>query len=79
MDRKEEQVRRLLDTPHPVVAVDLPARVADRGRRVLRRRRRAHLVLWVLLLAAVVTAIVLLALWWPTAAPLDTTPTVGGG
>jgi hypothetical protein len=36
-------------------------------------------VLWVLLLAAVVTAIVLLALWWPTAAPLDTTPTVGGG
>jgi hypothetical protein len=23
MDRKEEQVRRLLDTPHPAVATDL--------------------------------------------------------
>jgi hypothetical protein len=34
MDRKEEQVRRLLDTPHPVVAADLPAGAADRGRRV---------------------------------------------
>jgi type VI protein secretion system component VasF len=79
MDRKEEQVRRLLDTPHPIVAVDLAARAADRGRRVLRRRRAIHLVLWVLLLAAVVTAIVLLVLWWPTPEPLDTTPVVTNG
>jgi ferric-dicitrate binding protein FerR (iron transport regulator) len=77
MDRKEEQVRRLLDTPHPAVATDLAARAADRGRRLLRRRRSAHLVLWVLLLAAVITAVVLLAMWWPTPDPLDTTPSTG--
>jgi len=76
MDRKEEQVRRLLDTPHPVVAVDLAARAVSRGRQVLRLRRTVHIVLWALLLAAVVTAIVLLARWWPTPDPLDTTPTV---
>jgi hypothetical protein len=34
-------------------------------------------VLWVLLLAAVITAIALLAVWWPTPAPLDTTPSTG--
>lgn len=79
MDRKEEQVRRLLDTPHPVVAVDLAARAADRGRRVLRRRRVAHTVLWALLLAALITTVVLLSLWWPAPDPLGTTPIVTNG
>jgi ferric-dicitrate binding protein FerR (iron transport regulator) len=77
MDRKEERVRRLLDTPHPVVPPDLATRAADRGRRALRRRRSAHAVLWVLLLAAVITAIVLLAVWWPNPDPLETTPSTG--
>jgi hypothetical protein len=76
-DRKEDEVRRLLDGPHPVVPVDLAPRAAERGRRVLARRRVLHAVLWTLLVAAVVTALVLASLWWPSPEPLDTTPSIG--
>ncbi|WUD73497.1 hypothetical protein OG937_18325 [Streptomyces sp. NBC_00510] len=73
-DRKQDEVRRLLDGPHPAVPVDLAPRAAERGRRVLARRRVLHAVLWTLLVVAVVVALVLAALWWPAAEPLDTTP-----
>ncbi|MDX2704348.1 hypothetical protein PV350_15940 [Streptomyces sp. PA03-6a] len=73
-DRKQEEVRRLLDGPHPPVPVDLAPRAAERGRRVLARRRVLHAVLWTLLVVAVVVALVLAVLWWPAAEPLDTTP-----
>ncbi|MDX2646040.1 hypothetical protein PV341_21265 [Streptomyces sp. PA03-1a] len=73
-DRKQDEVRRLLDGPHPAVPVDLAPRAAERGRRVLARRRVLHAVLWTLLVVAVVVALVLAVLWWPAAEPLDTTP-----
>ncbi|MFE0625534.1 hypothetical protein ACFW3D_01025 [Streptomyces sp. NPDC058864] len=73
-DRKEDEVRRLLDGPHPGVPVDLAPRAAERGRRVLARRRVVHAVLWALLVVGVVVAIVLAVRWWPAAQPLDTTP-----
>ncbi|MDJ0346629.1 hypothetical protein QMK19_36650 [Streptomyces sp. H10-C2] len=73
-DRKEEEVRRILDTPHPYVPADLSARAAERGRRILRRRRVLHRLLWLLVIAAVVAGVVLAVLEWPTQQPLDTTP-----
>jgi hypothetical protein len=76
-DRKEQQVRALLEGPHQVVPVDLAARAAERGRRILRTRRTVHTALWLLLLAALVTAVVLAVTAWPDPTPLQTTPTVG--
>jgi hypothetical protein len=69
-NRRDDEVRRLLDTPHPAVPVDLGARALLRGRRIVRRRRAVHAVLWMLLVAAAVTGIVLAVLLWPhTPAP----------
>jgi ferric-dicitrate binding protein FerR (iron transport regulator) len=64
-NRRDNEVRRLLDTPHPAVPADLAARAALRGRRIVRRRRIEHTVLWALFVAAAVTALVLAALAWP--------------
>jgi len=64
-NRRDAEVRRLLDTRHPMVPLDLAARAMARGRRIVRRRRAVHAVLWVLLLAAVATGIVLAVLAWP--------------
>ncbi|MFF3563419.1 hypothetical protein ACFYXS_25550 [Streptomyces sp. NPDC002574] len=75
-DRKEDEVRRLLDGPHPVVPVGLAPRAAEQGRRLVARRRVLHLVLWVLLLAVLAAALVAAALWWPDPQPLQTTPLV---
>ncbi|MCM2421285.1 hypothetical protein C8250_026735 [Streptomyces sp. So13.3] len=75
-DRKEEEVRRVLDTPHPYVPADLAERAAERGRRILRRRRVVHQLLWLLLVAAIVTGVVFAVLEWPDPQPLDTTPPV---
>lgn len=57
----------MLDTPHPAVPVDLAARAALRGRRLLRRRRITLAALWSLLAAAVVAGTVLAVLLWPDA------------
>ncbi|WP_431960115.1 hypothetical protein [Actinacidiphila sp. bgisy160] len=76
-DRKQEEVRRLLDGPHPAVPVDLAPRAAERGRRVLARRRVLHAALWTLLVVGIAVGLVLAALWWPSAEPLDTTPGIG--
>ncbi|MEU4092668.1 hypothetical protein [Streptomyces sp. NPDC026673] len=73
-DRKEDEVRRLLDGAHAAVPVDLAPRAAERGRRVLARRRVLHGVLWTLLVVGIVTALVLATLWWPSPEPLGTTP-----
>lgn len=76
-NRRDDEVRRLLDTPHPSVPIDLPLRAILRGRRTLRRRRIVHTVLWALLAAAVLTGIVLSVLLWPhnttTKVPTDGT------
>ncbi|UWE12550.1 hypothetical protein [Actinacidiphila bryophytorum] len=64
-NRRDDEVRQLLDTPHPVVPAGLVASAAARGRRTVRRRRLARQVLWVLLVAAVVAGIVLAVVTWP--------------
>ncbi|SEO90127.1 hypothetical protein SAMN05216267_105311 [Actinacidiphila rubida] len=68
-NRRDEEVRRLLDTPHPAVPVDLAARAMLRGRRIVHRRRIEHSVLWALLAAAVIAGIVLTVLNWPHSTP----------
>ncbi|MEK8172349.1 hypothetical protein NKH77_33195 [Streptomyces sp. M19] len=78
-DRKEEQVRRLLEGPHPSVPPDLAVLAAERGRRLLRRRHALRAALWLLLFGAAVV----FALWaafaqpWVTP-PVDTTPPLEG-
>ena len=64
-NRRDDEVRRLLDTPHPAVPVDLAARAVLRGRRIVRRRRIEYTVLWALLAAAAIAGIVLAVLSWP--------------
>jgi ferric-dicitrate binding protein FerR (iron transport regulator) len=54
-DRKEDEVRRLLDAPpRGQVPPDLLPRVLDRGTRALHRARVLRRLLWVLLAAAAI-------------------------
>ncbi|WP_405586786.1 hypothetical protein [Streptomyces sp. NBC_01190] len=73
-NRRDDEVRRLLDTPHPVVPADLGARAMRRGRRIVRRRRALHTTLWLLLTAALLTALALTITFWPHPAA-STSPT----
>ncbi|MFJ2089706.1 hypothetical protein ACIOEW_10590 [Streptomyces sp. NPDC087901] len=79
MGRREDEVRRMLDTPHPQVPAELAARAAERGDRLLRRRRVLGR-LWLLTAAAVVVAF---AVWAVVAQPwqvppAETTPPLEG-
>ncbi|MFF5769123.1 hypothetical protein ACFY8V_02935 [Streptomyces californicus] len=78
-DPREEQVRRMLDGPHPVLPPDLAARAAHRGGRRLRWRRAAHrTAVW--LLAALLVAVLVWAGFeqpW-TAEPAQVTPPLEG-
>ncbi|MEU9762693.1 hypothetical protein [Streptomyces sp. NPDC047985] len=67
---KEEEVRRMLDGPHPQVPADLARRAAARGGRLLRRRRLAR---WLLLVVAF-AAVVAFTVWAATAHPWRTPP-----
>lgn len=64
-DRKENEVRRMLEGAHAAVPVDLAARATERGVRLLRRRHGVHAALWTL----AVIAAVLFAAWAATAQP----------
>ncbi|MGW7367433.1 hypothetical protein ACWGI8_29435 [Streptomyces sp. NPDC054841] len=76
---KEEEVRRLLDIPHPLVPSDLYIRATTRGTRLLRRRRTLHRVGWLLLLAAAVAFAVWAVVVEPwTVPPSTTTPEIEG-
>lgn len=78
-DRKEDEVRRMLDGPYPAVPPGLPGRAAERGRRMLRRHRVVRAAGWVLLIAAVIAFAVWAAIVQPwTTPPTDTTPPVEG-
>ncbi|MGP3954146.1 hypothetical protein [Streptomyces sp. 7N604] len=78
-DRKEDEVRRMLDGPHPVVPPDLAARAAERGQLLLARRRAVRAVGWALLISAAVAFAVWSAVAQPWAAPpVDTTPPLEG-
>ncbi|MER6498741.1 hypothetical protein ABT218_04895 [Streptomyces sp. NPDC001455] len=67
---KEDEVRRMLDGPHPRVPADLARRAVTRGGRLLRRRRLARRMLLVVAFAAVVA----FAVWAATAQPWRTPP-----
>ncbi|MFK0097235.1 hypothetical protein [Streptomyces sp. NPDC091040] len=76
--RRQDEVRRMLEGPHPPVPAGLAASAAERGARLL-RRRRALRRLWVLALVAAVTAFTVWALTvrpWETP-PAETTPVEG--
>ncbi|MFJ3172887.1 hypothetical protein ACIPJK_19210 [Streptomyces roseus] len=69
-DRKEDQVRRLLEGPRPVVPVGLAASAAARGDRLLRRRRALRRAGWTLLAAAAVA----FAVWASLTRPWEVPP-----
>ncbi|MFF1837586.1 hypothetical protein ACFVXE_25770 [Streptomyces sp. NPDC058231] len=76
--QKEDQVRRMLDGPHPQVPADLAERAAERGGRMLRRRRAAR----ALAVAALVAAVLAFTVWAVVAEPwhvqpAETTPPLG--
>ncbi|OKK20843.1 hypothetical protein AMK16_10525 [Streptomyces sp. CB00455] len=68
-DRKEAQVRRILEGPYPAVPAGLAASAAARGARLLRRRRALRRFGWTVLLAAAVAFTVWAAAVRPWAAP----------
>lgn len=77
-DRKEIEVRRLLEAqPRPLPA-DLADRALAQGNRMLRRRHAVLVAAW----AVLVSALLVLAVWVAVAEPWDppppdTTPTIG--
>ncbi|WP_181138476.1 hypothetical protein [Streptomyces sp. Ru73] len=78
-DRKEAEVRRMLDGPHPLVPPDLAVRAAVRGRRLLFRRRLLGTAGWLLLFLAAVAFTVWAVTqqpWIPP--PTRTTPPLEG-
>lgn len=70
-DRKEDEVRRMLETRHPPVPADLAERAAEHGTRLLRRHRALRRAAWLLLVAAVIA----FAIWAAAAEPWVTPPT----
>ncbi|WP_412076999.1 hypothetical protein ACLF6K_18210 [Streptomyces xanthophaeus] len=68
-DRKEAQVRRLMEGPQPVVPADLAAGAAARGDRLLRRRRALRRMGWAVLFAAAVAFAVWASLTQPWVTP----------
>ncbi|MFB6878184.1 hypothetical protein [Streptomyces sp. NPDC056323] len=75
---REDEVRRMLDGPHPQVPADLARRASQRGGRMLRRRLFVRRLMLVLVCAAVVA----FAAWamavhpWQVP-PAETTPLEG--
>lgn len=78
-DRKEAQVRALLEGPHPAVPAGLAAAAAARGRRMLRRRRALRRFGWTVLCAAALAFAVWAALTHPwVTPPADVSPPLEG-
>ncbi|MFH9606532.1 hypothetical protein [Streptomyces sp. NPDC017448] len=78
-DPREEQVRRMLDGPHPVLPPDLAARAARRGGRRLRWRRAVGRAAAWSLAAALVAVLVWAGVEQPwTAEPAQVTPPLEG-
>ncbi|GGW70400.1 hypothetical protein [Streptomyces xantholiticus] len=78
-ERKEDEVRRLMDGPHPVVPADLGPRAAAIGARLLRRHRIARRAWLLLLVAAVIACTVWATVTEPWAVPpSNTTPPLEG-
>ncbi|AXK33819.1 hypothetical protein DVA86_15290 [Streptomyces armeniacus] len=74
-DRKEDEVRRMLELRPAPLPVDLAARALVRGERQLRRHNTWRAVLWtVLLVAAIAFTVWALAAEPWVARPSQTTP-----
>ncbi|MFJ3900717.1 hypothetical protein [Streptomyces sp. NPDC090025] len=72
-ERKEDEVRRLMETAgHPTVPGDLTARAVARGTRLLRRDRALRRLGWTLLTVAAVVFLV----WASVARPWEAPPAV---
>ncbi|MEU1277657.1 hypothetical protein [Streptomyces sp. NPDC005805] len=78
-DRKEGEVRRMMEGRPPTVPQDLAVRAAARGDRLLRRHRVLRLAGWLLLSAALLALLVWALVaepWLPP--PTRTTPPMEG-
>ncbi|MFC9605036.1 hypothetical protein ACFTTN_16435 [Streptomyces niveus] len=77
--RKEDEVRRMLDVPHPPVPADLTARATALGTRVLNRRRTWRLLFWLLVTLAAVAFTVWASVVEPwSVPPSEKTPPLEG-
>ncbi|MEV4945016.1 hypothetical protein [Streptomyces sp. NPDC053755] len=77
-EHREDEVRRMLEFPHPQVPRDLAARAVERGTRLLHRDRAVRRALWVLLGVAVIAFAVWASVAEPWRAPPVTTPPLEG-
>lgn len=78
-ERKEDEVRRLMDGSHPHVPGDLGARAVERGVRLLRRDRAVRRIWWALLALAVAAFVVWASITHPwEVPPAGTTPPLDG-
>jgi len=75
---REDEVRRMLEGPHPQVPADLARRAAERGGRLLRRRLLARRLLVTLAVAAVAVFTVWAVTAHPWRPPPATTTPVNG-
>ncbi|MET7860271.1 hypothetical protein ABZS81_24290 [Streptomyces sp. NPDC005318] len=77
--RREDQVRRMLDGPHPQLPAGLAEQAAVRGGRLLRRRRAARTLALTVLFVAVAAFVVWAVVAQPwQVPPTDTTPPLEG-
>ncbi|MDK0521772.1 hypothetical protein [Streptomyces sp. ML-6] len=75
---REDEVRRMLDGPHPQVPADLAQRAAERGGRLLRRQLFARRALFLVACAAVAAFAVWASVVHPwEVPPAETTPNGG--
>jgi hypothetical protein len=78
-ERKEDEVRRMLDGSYPHVPGDLGVRAVTRGIRLLRRDRVVRRIWWALLAVAVVAFVVWASVTRPwEVPPAGTTPPLDG-
>jgi ferric-dicitrate binding protein FerR (iron transport regulator) len=75
-ERKEAEIRQLLESPHPSVPPDLAARAMVRGRRIIARRRARRATAWLLLAAAVLALAVTAVVYWRSGAT-EVSPSFG--
>ncbi|MCT2594599.1 hypothetical protein LHJ74_32615 [Streptomyces sp. N2-109] len=77
-DRKQEEVRKMLDTATVPIPPDLGTRAAFRGGRLRRRRHALRTVLWTLAFLAAVAFAAWAVAVEPWIAPPATTPPLEG-
>ncbi|MFI2372878.1 hypothetical protein [Streptomyces sp. NPDC018833] len=78
-DRKENEVRRMMEGPQPVVPADLAVRAAAHGSRLVRRHRALRRAGWLLIVAAALAFVVWATVNQPwLVPPSQTTPPLEG-